>query len=263
MTQNDERPVMAARHLGYTYTDGEARVEALRDVSLDIRRGDFVCVLGPSGCGKSTWLNLLAGYLTPTAGEVLMDGRPVAGPDKRREVLFQSDTLYPWLTVAENVAFGPRLAKAPKAERAATARRYLEEVQLADYADAKTFELSGGMKQRVALARLMANHPEVILMDEPLGALDAMTRRSMQAFIRDVWNEHRATFFLITHDIDEALALGTKVVVMTPSPGSIAQVFDVGFTRSALGNAKRRVVVTREYHQLKERILDIIEGEEA
>ncbi|KKH69380.1 ABC transporter ATP-binding protein, partial [Methanosarcina mazei] len=166
----------------------------------------------PSGCGKSTLLKIIAGYLKPTVGLCLMHGEPITGPDWHRGVVFQSPTLYPWMNVRKNVEYGPRMRGLPPKDIKCIGSHFLEQVDLIDYSDKATFELSGGMKQRVSLARALANEPEVILMDEPFGALDALTRVNMQTLIRNIWQNNNSTIFMITHDIDEALSLGTRVI---------------------------------------------------
>ncbi|MDO5301982.1 MAG: ABC transporter ATP-binding protein [Tissierellia bacterium] len=236
---------------------------ALEDVNFHIDKGEFVCLLGPSGSGKSTILKLIAGYIRPTQGSVTMAGEPITKPDRHRGVAFQQSTLYHWMTVRKNVEFGPRMQGLPREKLRELSDHYLEQVKLQDYADKKTYELSGGMKQRVALARVLANEPDVILMDEPLGALDALTRIQMQALLRRLWQENHNTMFMITHDIDEALALGTKVMVMSSSPGTIVKTFETNFTHTASTGADGRVEITPEYIQLRNEIFGIItQGEE-
>ena len=192
---------------------------AVADVSLEIEPGEFVCLLGPSGCGKSTLLNVIAGFVPATTGEVLVDGRPVAGPDVSRGMVFQSsDALFPWLRVSENVAFGPRMRRIPRARRDEVVRRYVDLVGLTHAADRFPRELSGGMQQRVQIARVLANEPSVVLMDEPFGALDAQTREVMQHELERIWQETHPTIVFVTHDINEAVLLGDRVVTMTAGP---------------------------------------------
>lgn len=200
---------------------------ALDDVSLDIGDEEFVTVVGPSGCGKSTLLNLAAGLDTPTSGEVLVDGEPVTGPGPERGVIFQQYALFPWLTVRGNVEFGLRIASVPPAERKARAQRAIDLVGLGDFADALPKTLSGGMKQRCAIARAYAVDPQVLLMDEPFGALDALTRVQLQDQLLDTWSRDRRTVLFITHDVDEAVYLAGRVIVMAARPGRVHQVIDV------------------------------------
>ena len=196
-------------------------VEALRPVSLDIDAGEFVALIGPSGCGKSTLLNIVAGFDAPSAGTVMVAGEKVTRPDIRRGMVFQQYALFPWLNVRDNVAFGLRQKGVPRRERDAIADRYLALVHLSEFGDASPAALSGGMKQRVALARVFATEPGTILMDEPFGALDALTRGFLQQELLRIWREHRKTVLLVTHSVQEALVLATRVVVMTSRPGRI------------------------------------------
>jgi NitT/TauT family transport system ATP-binding protein len=200
---------------------------ALSDIRLEVQAGELLCLLGPSGCGKSTLLNIVAGFLPPSAGRVLVDGRPVTGPGPERGVVFQEYVLFPWLTVAQNVTFGPRLKGASLAERADVAQRYLELVGLAAHAQKFPAQLSGGMKQRVAIARALANHPAIVLMDEPFGALDAQTREVMQEELSRIQRVEHKTIVFVTHSIREAVFLADRVVVMTSAPGRIKEVFPI------------------------------------
>lgn len=234
---------------------------AVDNINLQITKGEFLCVLGPSGCGKSTLLKVIAGYLRPTGGECLMNGQPIDGPDCHRGVVFQSPTLYPWMSVADNVEFGPRMRGLSKHEIEKTRMHFLEQVKLTGFGDKYTFELSGGMKQRVSLARVLANYPEVILMDEPFGALDALTRLNMQSLVREIWRENKSTIFLITHDIDEALSLGTRIIVMSKRPGKILKEFDINFTNSMFYNKSEHIKYDDEYFSIKDEILDIINNQ--
>lgn len=233
-------------------------IPAITNIDLKIEKGEFICILGPSGCGKSTLLKIIAGYQFPTAGEVFYDGEKVTGPSWDRGVVFQSPTLYPWLSVKDNVGFGPKVRGLKKDDVEETSLRLLKEVGLEEHKDKSVFELSGGMKQRVALARVLANQPQMILMDEPLGALDALTRLNMQALIRNLWRQTKNTIIMITHDVDEALSLGTRLLVMSPQPGTIQKSYDIDFTYSVQDEEKNRVQVDAEYLRLKDEILDII-----
>lgn len=235
-------------------------VDALTDVDLTIEKGDFVCLLGPSGCGKSTLLGIMAGLHSPTSGKVMMLGKEVDGVDWRRAVVFQTPTLYPWLNTHDNVAFGPTVRGLEKEEIEARTKKYLELVGLADFGKHKPYELSGGMRQRAALARALVNDPYMILMDEPFGALDALTRTNMQDLIRDIWRRTQNTVFLITHDVDEALTLGTRVIVMSSRPGKIINQFDIDFTYQ-LENGNEEVRYTEEYIKLRREILEKIHAQ--
>jgi len=206
--------------------DGRA-APALVDIRLDVPAGELLCLLGPSGCGKSTLLNIIAGFIPPTEGRVLVDGQPVRGPGADRGVVFQEYVLFPWLTVAENVEFGPLLKGTPAAERRRLIARYLDMVGLTPHADKFPVQLSGGMKQRVAIARALANHPSIVLMDEPFGALDAQTREVMQEELSRIQRLEPKTIVFVTHSIREAVYLGDRVVVMTSAPGRIKDVFTI------------------------------------
>lgn len=208
----------------YQSTRGD--VYALDNVSLDVAEGEFIALVGPSGCGKSTLLNLLGGLLEPSAGEILVHGKPVKGPNPDRGVIFQQYALFPWLTAQQNVEFGLRLKGIPRAKRHELAKQYLDLVGLADFATALPKELSGGMKQRCAIARAYAVNPSVLLMDEPFGALDAMTRVQMQDELLKTWQQERRTIVFITHDVDEAVYLASRIVVMSPRPGRISEIVE-------------------------------------
>jgi NitT/TauT family transport system ATP-binding protein len=202
-------------------------VPALGGIDLDVAARELVCLLGPSGCGKSTLLNIVAGFLAPTTGRVLVDGTPVTGPGADRGVVFQEYVLFPWLTVTGNVEFGLTLTGAPAEVRRRTAARYVEMVGLRAHAEKFPVQLSGGMKQRVAIARALANNPSIILMDEPFGALDAQTREILQDELSKIQRVEHKTVIFVTHSIREAVYLGDRVVVMTSAPGRIKQVFDI------------------------------------
>lgn len=220
--QTSTRPGVVVNNVSKLYyTDTGEPVEALRPVTLDIATGEFVALIGPSGCGKSTLLNIVAGFESPTAGAVLVDGEKVTRPDMRRGMVFQQYALFPWLNIRDNIAFGLRQRGMPRREREAVANRYLELVGLGEFGNARPDALSGGMKQRVALARVFATEPSTILMDEPFGALDALTRGFLQQELLRIWREHRKTVLLVTHSVQEALFLATRVVVMTSRPGRI------------------------------------------
>ncbi len=203
------------------HPDKQAPVEALRPIELDIADGEFVALIGPSGCGKSTLLNIVAGFEAPSAGSVFVDGERVTRPDIKRGMVFQQYALFPWLDVRDNIAFGLRQQGVARAERERIADAYLELVGLKGFARAKPSALSGGMKQRVALARAFATDPGTILMDEPFGALDALTRNFLQQELLRIWREHRKTIVLVTHSVQEALFLATRVIVMTSQPGQV------------------------------------------
>ncbi len=227
-----------ARGVSKTYVSARAGagVEALRDVSFRVDAGEFVAIVGPSGCGKSTLLSLIAGFTAPSGGEILVDGAAVTGPDPGRGVMFQDYALFPWRTVAGNVEFGPLARGAGAAERAAIVRRYVEMVGLAGFEDRYPHELSGGMRQRCALARLLANEPAVWLLDEPLAAVDLQTRNILQDELLRLWGDagdpaNRRAVLLVTHGIDEAVYLADRVVVLGRRPGRIKEIVTVDLPR--------------------------------
>lgn len=209
------------------YNTRKGEVVALNCVNFDIKENEFICVIGPSGCGKSTLLNIIAGLLEPTAGQILVDGKPIQGTGTDRGVVFQQYALFPWLTVKKNVEFGLKLKGLSKDECDSIAMKYLKMVELEKFADSYPKELSGGMKQRVAIARAYAMNPEVLLMDEPFGALDAQTRTQLQTELLKAWQEENKTCFFVTHDIEEAIVLATRVVIMSARPGRIKEVVDI------------------------------------
>jgi len=261
MTENKNEILIDIKNLKISYGKGEDSILAIEDINLKIRRGEFLCILGPSGCGKSTLLKAVAGYIEPTEGTCLMDGKPIVGPDWHRGVVFQYPTLYPWMSVNDNVEFGPKMRELPQKEIDDIREHFLDQVNLEGFGDKATFELSGGMKQRVALARVLANYPQVILMDEPLGALDALTRANMQTLIRKIWEENNTTIMFITHDIDEALALGTRIAVMSKRPGKILEQFEVNFTDKIFEEKSKDVMYTEEYINVKKQILKLINSQ--
>lgn len=204
---------------------------AVETTTLDIPPGQFVCILGPSGCGKSTLLNSVAGYVTPTSGRVLVDGRPVVKPSPDRGMVFQQYSLFPWKTVRQNIAFGPRLAGHSPQECDSIANTFLSMIGLSKIANKLPGELSGGMQQRVGIARALANYPSVLLMDEPFGALDAQTRLIMQENLLNIWSEFGITVLFVTHDVDEAIFLADRILVMSASPGSVIADLSVDIPR--------------------------------
>ena len=208
---------LSLRNLAKTYFDPfrGTQVEAVSDVTLDVEEGDFICVVGPSGCGKSTILNMIAGFLPPSGGKILVGGREVSGPGPDRGVVFQSFALFPWKTVLENVAFGPKMRGVGRKEREKIAREFLELAGLEHAADRYPNELSGGMQQRVGVARALANDPDVLLMDEPFASVDAQTRMTLQEELTRIWQERRPTIVFITHDVSEAVFLANRVVVLS------------------------------------------------
>jgi len=236
----------------------QERHVAVAGLSVEIYASEFLCVLGSSGCGKSTLLSLIAGFLQPRRGSVKMNGQPITRPGADRGVVFQEYALLPWKNVRDNVALGLKFRGVPRAERERTTQQYLALTNLADAAEKYPFELSGGMKQRVALARTLANAPEVMLMDEPFGALDAQTRMTLQEELLRVWNHSRVTVMFVTHSVDEAVFLADRVVVLTPGPGRVRAVVPIDIPRE-----QRKWGTLRQdahFAGLCDDILDLVRG---
>lgn len=241
--------------------NGQA-VQALQNVSLSLAKGELLAVLGPSGCGKTTLLNILAGFLAPTSGQILLNGHRVSGPHPERGMVFQQGALFEWMSVRRNVDFGPRMKGMARAERDAITDHLLDTVGLRDFGDKAVYELSGGMQQRVALARCLANDPDVILMDEPLGALDALTREKMQGLVLKLWKETGKTVILITHSVEEALLLGERLLVMAPRPGRIFKEYRLPFADRGASMDLREVKKSPGFAETREEILSMIWGME-
>jgi len=233
-------------------------VQALKNVSLDIKSGELMSVLGPSGCGKTTLLNIIAGFLLPTSGEIILNDKTVDGPSPERGMVFQQGALFEWMSVRDNVSFGPDVKGVPRRESSKNVEHLLDVVGLGDFKEKMVYELSGGMQQRVALARCLANEPDVILMDEPLGALDALTREKMQSLVLDLWKETGKTIILITHSVEEALLLGERLLVMAPRPGRIHKEYRLPFADMGVGHDLREVKKHPDYNNTREEILSMI-----
>src|SRR6201986_4206045 len=251
------RPIIAIDHVSQRFQTKSRRDHlALSDISLDIEEGAFVSILGPSGCGKSTLLYIVGGFVSPTEGAAVMKGQPIKGPGPERGPVFQEFALFPWKTVLGNVMYGPRQQGVKPAEAEAQSRRLIEMVGLKGFEDFSPKELSGGMKQRVALARTLAYHPAVLLMDEPFGALDAHTRTRLQNDLLNIWERDRKTVLFVTHSVEEAVFLSDKVIVMTRSPGRIKEIVDIDLPRP-----RRRAELLLDPHYQKyvvdiERMID-------
>ncbi len=237
---------------------GGDSIEALKNISFDLKAGEFLTILGPSGCGKTTLLNILAGFLAPTGGESIFDGKLVSGPSPERGMVFQQGALFEWMSVAKNVGFGPTMAKKPKEEVEKTVKHWLDIVGLTDFYSKAVYELSGGMQQRVALARCLANDPGLILMDEPLGALDALTREKMQGLLLKLWKKTGKTIILITHSVEEALMLGERLFVMAPRPGRLEKQYHLPFAEQGVDGNSREIKAQKEFIEKREEILSMI-----
>jgi NitT/TauT family transport system ATP-binding protein len=246
---DNDRPAVVLRELSMTFPGkrGGAAVHVLDRINLEVRQGEFVCLVGPSGCGKSTILNVLGGFQPATGGRAFVGGEQVRGPDRRRIFIFQENGVFPWLTVHDNVGFG--LGNRPRAEREEIIRHYVDMVGLTGFERAYPRELSGGMRQRVELARALAAGPELLYMDEPFGALDYLTRLKMRADLVRIWEKEKKTILFVTHDIDEAVQLADRVVVLTPRPARIAAVVPVDLPRL-------RDLSAPEYLEARDRIFD-------
>ncbi|SFU02340.1 taurine transport system ATP-binding protein [Pseudovibrio denitrificans] len=245
----------------FTLPNGD-QVHALNNVNLNVKDGEIISVLGPSGCGKTTLLNIIAGFLRPTSGKIVRENVDVTGPGPDRGMVFQQGALFEWMTVEKNIAFGPKMAGRPAAETKRKVDELLQIVGLQDFGKKPVYQLSGGMQQRVALARCLANDPEVILMDEPLGALDALTREKMQSLVLKLWKETRKTIILITHSVEEALFLGERLIVMAPRPGRILREYELPFADLGLVESPRQIKASPEFVKTREEILSLIWGME-
>lgn len=220
-----KNPKIEVRHLGMVYKTDRGGVEALKDINFKVHENEFVCLIGPSGCGKSTLLNIAAGILSQTSGEVLVGGKVVRGPSSDKAMVFQGYSLFPWLKVIDNIKYGPKIKGLPKNEREEIAKKYIKMVGLEEYETFYPKELSGGMKKRVDIARAYANNPEILLMDEPYGSLDAITKEKMQADLLDILAKENKTVLFVTHDIEEAIFLADRVILMDINPGRIKENF--------------------------------------
>ena len=242
----------------FTNPQNGTKVEALKDINFTLKKGELLSVLGPSGCGKTTLLNMIAGFIKPTDGTVSLGGEVIEGPGVERGMVFQQGALFEWLTVSKNVDFGLRMKKTEKLESQELVKKWLDIVGLQGFGETPTYQLSGGMQQRVALARCLVNDPDVILMDEPLGALDALTREKMQSLVLKLWKETGKTIMLITHSVEEALLLGERMFVMAPRPGRIHKEYNLPFAERGLTESLRKVKQDSHFAEVREEILTMI-----
>lgn len=233
-------------------------VEALKNINFTLKKGELLSVLGPSGCGKTTLLNMIAGFINPTSGQATLGEKVIDGPGVERGMVFQQGALFEWLTVAKNVDYGLRMKKTDPEESRHLVDRWLDVVGLKGFGDTPTYQLSGGMQQRVALARCLINDPDVILMDEPLGALDALTREKMQSLVLELWKETGKTILIITHSVEEALLLGERLFVMAPRPGRIHKEYQLPFAERGLTESLREVKKDPHFSDVREEILTMI-----
>jgi len=262
MSREENQETSSSLHINnismrFSLPDGST-VNALQDVSLKIRKGELLSILGPSGCGKTTLLNIIAGFLTPTSGSVTLNNHQVTGPSAERGMVFQQGALFEWMNVRKNIGFGPNMQGIASAQINQRVDELLETVGLHGFANKNVYELSGGMQQRVSLARCLANDPDVILMDEPLGALDALTREKMQGLILKLWKETGKTIILITHSVEEALLLGERLIVMAPRPGRIHKEYELPFAQQAITTDIREVKKCADFTTSREEILSMI-----
>ena len=240
---------VSIRGLNKSFWNRKKELNVLLGIELSVQDGEFVCILGPSGCGKSTLLNIVGGFDVPSSGTVEIDGTAVRGPDSRRVFVFQEYGVFPWATVWDNVALG--LRDKPRTEQDAIVGRYIDLVGLKGFESNYPSELSGGMKQRVAVARSLAVSPDILLMDEPLGALDSLTRLQMRGELLRIWQQEKPTILFVTHDVDEAMQLADRIVVLTPRPGRIAGIFPVGL-------AHPRDLGSPEYGRVRRQLYELL-----
>jgi NitT/TauT family transport system ATP-binding protein len=246
--------ILSIKDLHKTFPQEEGEMVAIAEFDLDVEEGEFVCILGPSGCGKTTLLRMIAGLETPTSGELLLNGNPISKPGSDRGMVFQEFALFPWRTVRKNIEFGLEVKKIPPAERREISQRFIDLVGLKGFEEYHPYQLSGGMKQRVGIARALANEPTILLMDEPFGALDAQTRNLMQKELLRIWKETRKTVIFITHSVDEAVYLADRIIVLTTRPSRIKEIFRIETERP-------RDRASPDFANLRKRILSELEQE--
>lgn len=250
---------LQVENLGMVYrTEDGSEVHALEDINFAMSEKDLVVVVGPSGCGKTTLLSTIAGFLTPTSGQILLDGHAISAPGAERGVVFQRGALFEWLSVYENAVFGLKMRGVDEEKRRQRVLEYLDLVDLTDFADTPIYNLSGGMQQRVAIVRCLANNPSILLMDEPLGALDALTREKMQTLILKIWKETGKMVFFITHSVEEAIFLATDLFVMSARPGQIMKRYKLDFCHQGLVKDPRELKSDPEFIRIREEVLGMI-----
>ena len=253
------KTILEVKDVSLDYESKTGVIHALENISFNIDEHDFVCVLGPSGCGKSTLLKLIAGFEQTTKGELLLEGKKIDSIDCHRGVVFQKDNLFEWFNVRNNINYGPRMrGQLSRQEIDAKTDAMLELMGLSEFADKKVYELSGGMRQRVSIGRTLINDPEILLMDEPFSALDALTREQLQDALRSLWMDQRNTIFFITHDIDEALMLGTRIIVLSSRPGRIVKDMALDYTNQIYQAGNSRRILKEDYYELRRELFDLI-----
>lgn len=251
---------LICENLSMTFTNPQTggEVEALKNINFNLQKGELLSVLGPSGCGKTTLLNAIAGFVPPTGGQAKLGEKVIEGPGVERGMVFQQGALFEWLSVSRNVDYGLRMRKSDPAESEKLVEKWLQVVGLQGFGETPTYQLSGGMQQRVALARCLINEPDVILMDEPLGALDALTREKMQSLVLEIWKETGKTIMIITHSVEEALLLGERLFVMAPRPGRVHKEYRLPFAERGLTESLREIKKDAQFSEVREEILTMI-----
>lgn len=251
---------LICENLSMTFTNPQTggAVEALKNINFNLKKGELLSVLGPSGCGKTTLLNAIAGFVPPTGGQAKLGDKVIEGPGVERGMVFQQGALFEWLSVSRNVDYGLRMRGNDPAESEKLVEKWLQVVGLQGFGDTPTYQLSGGMQQRVALARCLINEPDVILMDEPLGALDALTREKMQSLVLEIWKETGKTIMIITHSVEEALLLGERLFVMAPRPGRVHKEYRLPFAERGLTESLREIKKDAQFSEVRDEILTMI-----
>lgn len=248
--------MLEVKNLSKTYDNNGKVTEVINNLALEVSDKQFVAFVGPSGCGKTTLLKIIAGLLEPTNGKVILDNEIVSEPNKERGMVFQNFTLFPWLTVKENISFGLKIRNIDEKEKNKIVEHYLRITDLSDFVDFYPKSLSGGMQQRVAIARTLANNPKILLMDEPFGSLDSQTRSAMQEFLTKLWEAEQKTILFVTHDVEEAIFLADKVILLTTRPAKIKKEYDINFSRPRLHNLK----FSEEFFKLEREITQDLES---
>ncbi|WP_371229545.1 ABC transporter ATP-binding protein [Roseovarius sp. 2305UL8-3] len=256
-----DNPILTVNNVGKTFNTRSGQIEALRDVSFSVAKNEVCVLLGPSGCGKSTLLNIVAGLEMPTTGQLWLEDHPILGPARERGMVFQSYTSFPWLTVTQNVEYGMKLNGVPQAERKKRAREFIDLVHLTKFSDAYPKNLSGGMKQRVAIARTLANVPQIVLMDEPYGALDAETRWHMQEMLLEIVRTTHTTILLVTHDIQEAIFLADRIVFLSAHPGRLKTILNLDFKAGKEIESKEDLIALDGYAACEREIMSLMRNE--